>query len=87
MKASTRSIVLGGLLGSLTAVISVARAAEPIDVHPASGVELPPTLAADVRAAIDDVLAGRAQPAVPVDVTLNWFDELRQRVPTHRETR
>jgi hypothetical protein len=68
-KISIRNITLGGLLGTL-AVVSVARAAEPIDVHQAPGVDLPPQLAADVRAAIDDVLAGRAQPAVPIDVTL-----------------
>ena len=70
MKASIHNILLGGVLAGLTAVISVARAAEPIDVHQAPGVDLPPQLAADVRAAIEDVLAGRAQPAVPIDVTL-----------------
>ena len=58
------------MLAGLTAMISVARAAEPVDVHQAPGVDLPPQLAADVRAAIEDVLAGRAQPAVPIDVTL-----------------
>ena len=74
MKASIRNIVLGGVLAGLTAAISVARAAEPaqpIDVHQAPGVDLPPRLAADVRAAIEDVLAGRAHPAVPIDVTLD----------------
>ena len=74
MKASIRNIVLGGVLAGLTAAISVARAAEPaepIDVHQAPGVDLPPQLAADVRAAIEDVLAGRAHPAVPIDVTLD----------------
>ncbi len=70
VKASIRNIVLGGVLAGLTAAISVARAAEPIDVHQAPGADLPPQLAADVRAAIEDVLAGRAQPAVPIDVTL-----------------
>ena len=70
MKASIHNILLGGVLAGLTAVISVARAAEPVDVHQAPGVDLPPQLAADVRAAIEDVLAGRAQPAVPIDVTL-----------------
>ena len=73
VKASIRNIVLGGVLAGLTAAISVARAAEPaepVDVHQAPGVDLPPQLAADVRAAIEDVLAGRAQPAVPIDVTL-----------------
>ena len=68
MKASIRNIVL--VLAALTAAISVARAAEPVDVHQAPGADLPPQLAADVRAAIEDVLAGRAQPAVPIDVTL-----------------
>jgi hypothetical protein len=70
MKASIRNIVLGGVLAGLTAVSSVARAAEPVDVHQTPGVDLPPQLCAEVRAAIDDVLAGRAQPAVPIDVTL-----------------
>ncbi len=70
VKASIRNIVLGGVLAGLTAAISVAKAGEPIDVHQAPGVDLPPQLAADVRAAIEDVLAGRAQPAVPIDVTL-----------------
>ena len=71
MKASIRNIVLGGVLAGLTAAISVARAAEPaepIDVHQAPGVDWPPQLAADVRAAIEDVLAGRAHPAAPIDV-------------------
>ena len=74
MKASIRNIVLGGVLAGLTAAISVAKAAEPaepIDVHQAPGVDLPPQLAADVRAAIEDVLAGRAHPALPIDVTLD----------------
>src|SRR6516162_8128447 len=70
VKTSIRNIILGGMLASLTAVISVARAAETIDVHQAPGVDLPPQLTADVRAAIDDVLAGRSRPTVPVDVTL-----------------
>ena len=70
VKASIRNIVLGGVLAGLTAGISVSRAAEPVDVHQAPGVDLPPQLSADVRAAIEDVLAGRAQPAVPIDVTL-----------------
>jgi hypothetical protein len=73
VKASIRNIVLGGFLAVLTTAISVAKAAEPaepVDVHQAPGVDLPPQLAADVRAAIEDVLAGRAQPAVPIDVTL-----------------
>lgn len=74
LKASIRNIVLGGVLAGLTAALSVARAAEPaepIDVHQAPGVDLPPQLATDVRAAIEDVLAGRAHPAVPIDVTLD----------------
>ncbi len=73
MKASIRNIVLGGVLAGLTAMIPVAQApaGAAVDVHrQAPGVDLPPQLAADVRAAIEDVLAGRAQPAVPIDVTL-----------------
>jgi hypothetical protein len=70
MKASIYNIVLGAMLAGLTAVSSVARAAEPVDVHQAPGVDLPPQLAVEVRAAIEDVLAGRAQPAVPIDVSL-----------------
>ncbi|HLK89857.1 MAG TPA: hypothetical protein VKZ18_08185 [Polyangia bacterium] len=87
VKTSIRNITLG-LFGSLTVMLSVARAAEPevapslggtapvasqpttLNVHPAPDVELAPQVAADVRAAIEDVLAGRAQPAVPIDVTL-----------------
>ena len=41
-----------------------------VTVARAPGVDLPPQIAADLRAAIDDALAGRAQPAVPIDVTL-----------------
>jgi hypothetical protein len=73
VKPPIRNIVLGGVLAGLTAAISVAKAAEPaepVDVHQAPGVDLSPQLAADVRAAIEDVLAGRAQPTVPIDVTL-----------------
>lgn len=70
MKASICSIVLGGVLAGLTAVSAAAGAAEPVEVHQSPGVDLPPQLGAQVRAAIDDVLAGRAQPAVPIDVTL-----------------
>ena len=70
MKVSIRNVALAGVLAGLMAGISVSRAAEPVDVHQAPGVDLPPQLAADVRAAIEDVLAGRAQPAVPIDVTL-----------------
>jgi hypothetical protein len=33
-------------------------------------VDLPPQIASDLRAAIDDALAGRAQPGVPIEVTL-----------------
>jgi hypothetical protein len=70
VKASIRNIVLGGLFGSLTAMISVARAAEPVNVDQAPDVDLPPEIAADVRAAVEDVLAGRAQPEVPINITL-----------------
>jgi hypothetical protein len=41
-----------------------------VTVERAAGVDLPPQIAADLRAAIDDALAGRAQPEVPIDVTL-----------------
>jgi hypothetical protein len=88
VKASIRKIVLGTWLASLTATISVARAAEPepalageatppdappraqVTVERAAGVDLPPQIASDLRAAIDDALAGRAQPEVPIDITL-----------------
>jgi hypothetical protein len=69
-KVSIRNIVLGGVLASLTAMSSVAQAAERVTVDQAPGVELPPQIAADVRAAIEDALAGRAQPGVPIEITL-----------------
>ena len=81
-RSSIPNLVLGSLLGSLTAMIPAARAAEPeaapsvapqqgvIGVEEAPGVDLPPQLAADVRGAIEDALAGRAAPAVPIEVTL-----------------
>ena len=83
-EASIRKIVLGAWLASLTATISVARAAEPepapaglpthaagpVRVERAPGLDLPPQIASDLRAAIDDAIAGRAQPDVPIDVTL-----------------
>jgi hypothetical protein len=82
------NVFLGGLLGGLTAMISVARAAEPeaapvggsapvvaaqpalITVEEAPGADLPAHIAADVRAAVDDVLAGRAAAGAPIDITL-----------------
>jgi len=81
MKASIGSVVLA--IGWLTAMISVAQAAEPeaapsvglapgrdrITVDHAPGLEVPPQLAADLRAAVQDALAGRAQPAVPIEIT------------------
>jgi len=81
-KASICSVVLG--IGCLTALISVARAAEPeaapsigvaagrdaVTVDHAPGVEVPPQLATDLRAAVQDALAGRAQPAVPIEITV-----------------
>jgi hypothetical protein len=88
MKSSIPNIVLGGLLGGLTAMISVARAAEPeaapgagtapvvsaqpalITVEEAPGADVPPHIAGDVRAAVEDVLAGRAAPGAPIDITL-----------------
>jgi hypothetical protein len=41
-----------------------------IAVEEAPGVDLPPQVAADVRAAIEDAMAGRAAPGVPIDITL-----------------
>ena len=88
MKSSIRNIVLGGVLGGLTAMISVARAADPeaapatgsapvvaaqpavITVEEAPGADVPAHIAGDVRAAVEDVLAGRAAPGVPIDITL-----------------
>jgi hypothetical protein len=79
-KASICSVVLG--MGCLTAMISAARAAEPdaapsvgvgrdpVTVDPAPGVNLPPQLATDLRAAVQDALAGRAQPAAPIEITV-----------------
>jgi len=82
MKASIFRMVLG--IGCLTAMISVARAAEPavapsagaapgrdpITVEQAPGLDLPPQLPIDLRAAVQDALAGRAQPAVPIEITV-----------------
>ena len=88
MKASIRKILLGSLMGSLTAMTAVARAAEPeaaapvdgsppeapqrtrVRVEQAPGLDLPPRIASDLRAAIDDALAGRVQPGLPIDVTV-----------------
>ena len=81
MKASI-CMVLG--IGCLTAMLSAARAAEPeaapsigvgpgrdpITVDQAPGVDLPPQLATDLRSAVQDALAGRAQPAVPIEITV-----------------
>ena len=41
-----------------------------VTVERAAGVDLPPKIASDLRAAIDDALAGRTQPGVAIDVTL-----------------
>jgi hypothetical protein len=75
VKASIRNIFLGSLFASLTLTVSVATAAEPpqtalVTVDQAPGAELPPQIAAEVRAAIEDALAGRAPAGVPIDVTL-----------------
>jgi hypothetical protein len=76
VKSSIPNIVLASLLGCLPAMISVARAAEPaaaplvMTVDEAQGADLPPQIAADVRAAVEDALAGRAAPGVPIDITL-----------------
>jgi hypothetical protein len=81
-KASIFSMFLG--VGGLTAMSSAARAAEPeatpsagaaagrdpITVEQAPGVDVPPQLAIDLRAAVQDALAGRAQPAVPIEITV-----------------
>jgi len=87
-KSSISNVVLAGLLGSFTAMISVARAAETeaapfvgsppaaapqraqITVEEAPGAGLPPQIAGDVRAAVEDALAGRAAPGVSIDITL-----------------
>ena len=77
MKSPIPNIVLGSMLASLAATTSVARAAEPeaaqrssIAVEQAPGADLPPQIAADVQAAIEDALAGRAAPGTPIDITL-----------------
>jgi len=88
VQASIWKIVLGSLIGGLTALTAVARAAEPeaaaavegsprdapqrtqVTVEQPPGLDLPPGIASDLRAAIDDALAGRAQPGVPIAVTL-----------------
>ena len=41
-----------------------------VTVDQAPGLDLPPQIASDVRAAIEDALAGRAPPEVPIDITL-----------------
>jgi hypothetical protein len=41
-----------------------------ITVDSAPGVDLPPQLATDLRAAVQDALAGRAQPADPIELTI-----------------
>src|SRR3954471_23014385 len=83
VKSSISKFVLAGLVGSFTAMISVARAAEPeaapvvgspqraqITIEEAPGADLPPQIAADVRAVVEDTLAGRAVPSLPIDITL-----------------
>jgi hypothetical protein len=71
-----------GLMISLagTAVPGVARAGEGaapaagpamVEVRAAPGVDLPAPLAADVRAAVEDALAGRPPAAVPIELTLD----------------
>jgi hypothetical protein len=71
-------------IGCLTAMISVARAAEreappsvdvapggdPIIIDQAPGVDVPPQLAADLRAAVRDALAGRAPPGLSIEITV-----------------
>src|SRR4051812_13911662 len=41
-----------------------------ITIEEAPGADLPPQIAADVRAVVEDMLAGRAAPGVPIDITL-----------------
>src|SRR4051794_41322221 len=41
-----------------------------ITIEEAPGADLPPQIAADVRAVVEDTLAGRAVPSVPIDITL-----------------
>jgi len=48
----------------------VAPQAGGVVVRQAPGVELPPQVATDVRAAIQDALAGRAVAGVPIEITL-----------------
>lgn len=71
-------------IGCLTAMSSTARAAEPeaapsagaaagrdpITVQQAPGLDVPPQLPIDLRAAVQDALAGRAQPAVPIEISV-----------------
>jgi len=80
--ATWSALVPMGLMISLAgaAVPGVARAGEgagpaagpaTVEVHAAPGVDLPPPLAADVRAAVEDALAGRTPPAAPIELTLD----------------
>jgi hypothetical protein len=55
---------------SVGSTAPVAPQREPVTVDQAPGVELPPEIAAQVRTAIEDALAGRPPPGVPIDVTL-----------------
>jgi hypothetical protein len=43
---------------------------DPVSVDVAPGLDLPPQVAAQVRAVIEDALAGRPPPGVPIQVTL-----------------
>jgi hypothetical protein len=44
-----------------------------IVVRPAPGADLPPSLAEDVRAAVENALVGRTRPAVPIEITLDAY--------------
>jgi hypothetical protein len=86
MKASIRSMVLGiGCLTAMISPARAAdpeaapsvgigrdpiMGRDPITVDQAPGVDVPPQLATDLRAAVQDVLVGRAQPAVPIEITV-----------------
>jgi hypothetical protein len=73
-------MVTWSALSLLALTISLAEGSEPdapaaaepagVLVRAAAGVDLPPSLAEDVRAAVENALLGRTRPAVPIEVTL-----------------
>jgi hypothetical protein len=50
--------------------VGVAPGPDPITVDHAPGVDVPAQLAVDLRTAVQDALAGRARPAVPIELTV-----------------